>query len=335
MKRMTAGLFFLPALRKEMRSYLRGAMAGLILSLYSGLILLALILMYRSITSQVNMGAPLVSAQIGQALFTGLMLMVQTLTVFVAPALTINSISSEHERHTFEMMLVTMLSPLHILLGKLVSALAFLLLLLLTTLPLFSIVLLFGGVTLVDIGRALLTVLLSAVAGCVLGLFCSAITRQTYTATMLCYAIIVSLIGGTIFASNLWSMLYNMRAAPTEYVVANPLSAIAAALARTHPPEVLSPGTLSPLAILGLLTNGTIVQVGRERMVLPLYRATWLLYAGSALLLLWISMHAVQPYQQWRLQRSDAVLLVLLLLYLALVWLSRAWWLQGLGILPA
>lgn len=321
---------FWPVLVKEFRAQLRGSRAALLITIYVGLLLVALRVFYTSITGRLDFGAPLVSAQIGQALFIGLALAIQLLTVFLAPATTVNAISTEYERRTFDLLLTTPVSPVQLLLGKLLTGVALLLLLLLTALPLLSIVVLFGGVEAVDIGRVLATVLLTAVAGGMLGLFCSTVTRQTYSATLLCYAILVTLLGGSLFVANLWSITNSMQPAPALYVVANPLSALAAALGTARPPEIVTPGTLQPLAILGLLTQGTIT-AGAQPAVLPVYRATWMLYTGAILLLFWVCLHIVKPRRRWRIGRSDAVMLALAAGYVALVWVSRPWWQAGLG----
>lgn len=323
-------LLLMPILFKEFRAQLRGSRAALLITIYVGLLLIALRLLYSSVVNEVDFGAPLVSAQIGQALFTGFGLAIQLLTVFIAPATTVNAVSSEHERRTFDMLLATPLSATQMLLGKLVTALAFLLLLILAVMPLFSIIVLFGGVQVGDLTRVIMTVLISAVLGALLGLTCSAITRQTYAATLLCYAILATAIGGTLFAANLWSVTHSMLAAPPQYVVANPLSAMAAVLASTRPPDIITPGTLQPIAILGLLTQGTMAQSGGQSIVLPIYRATWVVYSGLALTLFWSCLHLVQPRRRWRLGRTDLVVLVIALVYAMLVWLSRNWWLPGL-----
>jgi ABC-type transport system involved in multi-copper enzyme maturation permease subunit len=328
----TARITFLPVLRRELRTFLRGNTAAAFVLIYLGLLLLALLWFYQSITARLDVGAPLVNAQLGQALFSGLALAVQTLTIFLAPATTLNSISSEYEQHALDMLLVSPLKPAHLLVGKLLAALAFIGLLLFSTVPLFSVVLLFGGVSLYDVARVLLTVLLTALLGCLLGLFCSALTRRTFTATILCYALLVALIGGTLFAANLWDVM-SQQAVPPSYVMANPLSALAAALGRTQPPEWAVSRRLGPLAILGMLTSGTTFRVvGGEPLVLPLYRVTWLLYGGGSMLLLWGTWHAVQPRQPWRLRRADLVFALLLLGYALLVWLAQDWWQAGLRV---
>jgi ABC-2 type transport system permease protein len=320
-----------PILLKELRATLRGSRAALLITVYVGLGLIAMRLVYGAVTEQLGSGPPIFSAQVGQAVFIGLALAVQGLTVFLAPATTVNSISAEHERRTYDLILATPLTPAQLLVGKLLTGLAFVLLLLLAALPLFSVVVMFGGVTAGDIMRVVAVVLGTAAAGAMLGLFCSAAARQTYTATLLCYALLVALVGGSLLAANFWSLTHGMEPAPPSYVAANPLSAVASALARTRPPEVVAAETLRPVAALSLLTQGVIAEVQGERVALPLYRATLVLYGAASLLLFWASLHLVRPRRRWAVDRSDGVMLALSLGYGLLAFLARQWWLAGLA----
>jgi len=320
----------MPVLLKEFRTQLRGSRAALLITTYVGLALIAMRLVYNAVAGQVGVGPPIFSAQIGQAMFIGLALAVQALTIFLAPATTVSSISSEHERRTFELLQATPLSATQLLAGKLLAGLAFIGLLLLAVLPLFSVIVLFGGVGAPDIARVVAVVLGTAVMGAALGLLCSAITRQTYSATLLCYALLVAAIGGTLFAANLWSQTNGNVAPPASYLMTNPLAAIGSALGRTRPPEVVSSETLRPLVALSLLTQGSVAAVGGERVVLPLYRATLLLYGGLTLLIAWACLHLVPPKGRRGIGRADAVMLGLVLAYGLLAYLVRAWWLAGL-----
>lgn len=322
---------FVPVLLKELRAALRGSRAALLITVYVGLALIAMRLIYGAVADQTDSGAPIFSAQVGQAIFIGLALAVQGLTIFLAPATTVNSVSGEHERRTYDLLAATPLSSAQFLVGKLLTGLAFVLLLAVAAMPLFSVVMLFGGVAAADIVRVLAVILGSAAAGAVLGLFCSAATRQTYTATLLCFALLAALVGGTLLAANFWSLTNAMQAAPPSYVVANPLSAVGSALARTRPPEVVSPETLRPLAALSLLTQGVMTTTGGERAALPLYRATLTLYGAVSLLLFWASLHLVRPRRIWVPLREDAVMLGLCVAYGLLAWLTRGWWGAGLG----
>lgn len=320
-------------LAKEFRTQIRGSRPALFLSVYIGLLLLALLWLYSTLVGQVQQGAPLIGPQIGQALFVGLTLAVQVLLVFLAPAITLNSISSEHERGTYDILLATPLSAASIVLTKLIVGIAFAGLLLIAALPLYSIVVLFGGVQPSDLWRVLITVALTAVLGCTLGLTCSVLTRQTYTATLLCYALLVAVTAGTLFAANIWSALNNLAAAPTRYLVANPLSAVASALAQAQPPGIVTVDILRPATLLGLLTRGSLNLNAGSEVALPFYRASWMLYSGLTLVGLWLSLHTVEAAQYrrfWRLSITDAVVLVVLVVWAAAAWFTRAWWQAGL-----
>ena len=79
---------------------------------------------------------------------------VQTLMVAVlAPAATAGAISSEREHQTLELLAVTPISSLAIVLGKLVSALAWLFVLILASIPVTALVFVFGGVAPDDVLR--------------------------------------------------------------------------------------------------------------------------------------------------------------------------------------
>lgn len=320
-----------PILIKEFLIQLRGSRAALLITIYVGVALIAMRLVYSSIAGQINAGPPIFSAQIGQAVFIGLALAVQTLTVFLAPATTVNSISGEFERRTYDLLQATPISIPQLLLGKLLAGMAFLALLLLSVLPLFSIVMLFGGVAMIDLLRVLVTIAASAIVGGILGLLCSAITRQTYSATLLCYAILVAVIGGTLFASSLYSLTHATLPAPPSYVVANPLSAVGAALGRTRPPDTISSETLRPLILLSLVSQGALTQENGERIILPLYRATLTLYGGLSLVFFWLCLHLAQPSRQWMPRRIDGLMLALVAVYGLGAWLASPWWMQGLG----
>lgn len=319
----------MPVLFKEFAVQMRGSRAALLIGVYVGLAIIAARLLYGVVTGQLDRGTPLLSAQVGQVIFIGLSLGLQALMVFLAPATTVNAISGEHERGTFGMLLTTPLTPAQLVAGKLAAALAFLLVLLVAVLPVFGVVALFGGVEAQDLLRVGAVLLVTALMGCVFGLFCSAVTRQTYSATLLCYALLVSLLGGTLFAANLWSLVNSLSAAPPWILAANPLSAMAAALQPARPPAASLTGGLRPLALLNLLTSGALGS-GSSDGAVPLHRATAVIYGLGALLMFWATLHLVTPLRRWRLRTIDAALLLLLLGVLVLAYGARGWWLPGL-----
>jgi len=138
-----------------------------------------------------------VSAEIGHALFSGIVV-VQTLLILVlAPAFTSGAISMEREKQTLELLITTPLSTLGMVVGKLFSALAYLFLLVVASIPLMSIVFAFGGVGPEDLVRAYLLLFAVAFGVGAIGLFMSALIGRTQVATVLSYVIVLGLTIGT------------------------------------------------------------------------------------------------------------------------------------------
>lgn len=139
-----------------------------------------------------------VSAEIGHALFSGIVV-VQTLLILVlAPAFTSGAISMEREKQTLELLITTPLSTLGMVVGKLFSALAYLFLLVVASIPLMSIVFAFGGVGPEDLVRAYLLLFAVAFGVGAIGLFMSALIGRTQVATVLSYVIVLGMTIGTV-----------------------------------------------------------------------------------------------------------------------------------------
>ena len=201
---------------KELRGRMRGGRAFLIVTVY--LMLLALfaygILRYETSLAERAAsagglvgwsGGAALSARVGQAIFAGLLALETLLVLVLAPAFTSGALSMEREKQTLDLLVTTPLSSLALVLGKLVSALAYVFLLILASIPLASIVFTFGGVGPEDIVRAYLLLFALAFGLGAIGLFISALVRRTQLATVLTYVTVLAL---TIGSGALWVFLY-------------------------------------------------------------------------------------------------------------------------------
>lgn len=130
------------------------------------------------------------------------------LIVLVAPALTAGSIAGERERQTLDLLLCTRTGSLSIALGKLLSGVSFLALLIVSALPAMCLVLLFGGISLVQMLTMLLFLLVTAVCASGIGLVCSAMFKRTVTATVVSYLMIFALGIGTLLLALWQAALY-------------------------------------------------------------------------------------------------------------------------------
>lgn len=190
---------------KELRGRMRGRRAFIILTIHV-LLLAAFAWMFEQLNEQsiLSMGsyggqATYASASIGRGVFSGL-LMLQTLMVAVlAPAATAGAISSEREHQTLELLTVTPISSIAIVLGKLFSALAWIFVLVLASIPVTALVFVFGGVAPDDVVRGYVVLLATVVGLGSIGIFFSALTRRTGASTGLTFVATLVLMVGSIF----------------------------------------------------------------------------------------------------------------------------------------
>jgi ABC-type transport system involved in multi-copper enzyme maturation permease subunit len=138
------------------------------------------------------------SASIGHALFSGLLLVETMLVLVLAPAFTSGAISLEREKQTLDLLVTTPLSTLGMVVGKLLSALTYVFLLILASIPLASLVFVFGGVGPEDLIRGYVVLFALAFGMGAIGLFISALVRRTQTATVLTYVVVLALTFGSV-----------------------------------------------------------------------------------------------------------------------------------------
>jgi ABC-type transport system involved in multi-copper enzyme maturation permease subunit len=115
------------------------------------------------------------------------------MVALVAPTFAAGSITGEKERRTYEMLLASPLQPATILVGKLLSSLSYLVVLILSSLPLMILCFLLGGILLSEIARAYLVLILAAGTFGLLSVACSSFFRRTSSALVVSYLVILPL----------------------------------------------------------------------------------------------------------------------------------------------
>jgi len=185
-----------PVLLKELRQRFRTPKTSWLLALYL-LVIGAFVLgfMYLSWRHSPGIFQPSRSRE----LFIMLSVTQLVLLAFVTPGLTAGVISGERERQTLNILLTTRLTAWQIIWSKLVSSSAFVVLLVVATLPLYSIVFLYGGVApeqiLAVFGFYLVTMFIFA---CI-GVACSSFFKRTGVSTVTAYGLAFALSAGTSF----------------------------------------------------------------------------------------------------------------------------------------
>lgn len=189
-----------PVAVREFVSRMRSARAYTIITIYLAIVSALGVLLYAVsfLTSTRTIGS---SGQVGTVVFSFLVGMQVLLVSFLTPAFTVSAISSEREQGTFDLLRATLVSPRQIVLAKLLSSIGFTLVLIVATLPLFSLAFLLGGVEPVELLIVLCVVLSSALFFSLLGLYASAGSRTTLGATVITYAVTLGIVVGIPLAS--------------------------------------------------------------------------------------------------------------------------------------
>lgn len=209
---------------KELRGRMRGKRAFVSVTVYvmivAGFAWMVGQILEQNARNQFAFDPSYQSASIGRGIFIALMFL-QTLMISVlAPASTSGTISGEREKQTLDLLAVTPISSVAIVVGKLLSALTWVFVLILASVPVTTLVFVYGGVAPDDIVRGYLLLVITAIAFGALGAFFSALMRRSGAATGLTF---VAVLVATVGLSFMWVFL---RATPDGLVTRRPPEAL-------------------------------------------------------------------------------------------------------------
>jgi ABC-2 type transport system permease protein len=183
-----------PITVKELRSRMRGRRAFVVLTVYligmSGIISLV----YLAYSSSVSGPYGPDPRQAGKVVFAAVLGMQVVLVTFIGPAFTAGAVSGEKERQTYDLLRTTLLTARSFVTGKLISALSYVLLLIVAGIPLQSIAFMLGGISPIELILSQLLIVVAAVTFALYGLFCSSTMRTTLAASVTAFA-------GTLFVT--------------------------------------------------------------------------------------------------------------------------------------
>jgi ABC-2 type transport system permease protein len=221
-----------PVLAKELKDRVRTWRSPMLITLYIAFMSLIGGFFFYTQT-RFNAGGPQM-LRLGMEIFQMLAFLQLLLIAFLTPAMTGGIISGERERQTFSLLLVTRLSPLGIATGKLLSATGYILLLIILSMPLYSFVFLFGGVSLLDLLKTMGVYLATTLTLGSVALYCSTAFRRTTVAIVAAYALTFVVLAGTIFVTVMYQQLsfngIGQPPAPPLVLYLNPLIALGSLL---------------------------------------------------------------------------------------------------------
>ena len=295
---------------KEFVSRLQGKLTYVLLTivvaLFTGLILAAFWLLVVNVPTLVpvigsSVGSSpnvtiqsLVAGNRGLFLFYGLGICLLAAVFSIAPAVASSAISSERESDTFDLLLIAGARARSVVFGKLIAAVLFVTLLASTALPGFAVAWMFGGVSLRDVGLALLILLLTITFISAVGLFFSAIARTSTVAALYTYAVVYVLAIGSLMA-------YMIGASTQNEAAVRPLLGLNPFMALVSIPEGVTNSlqlTL-PFQYRGALDANSQEWFGLALRI-PHWSAMLPLYTVGSLALALLTGLAIDPCHRWR-----------------------------------
>jgi ABC-type transport system involved in multi-copper enzyme maturation permease subunit len=270
---------------RELRGRMRGKRAFIFITVY--LLFLAGLLMtgLNSSTQNPSFGA-LQQVDAGRGLFTAVIMIETLVVVALAPPYTAGTISQEREKQTFDLLVVTPVSSMSIVVGKLLSGVSYLALIVGASLPLASVAFLLGGIGPETLVEAYLILALTGLAIGSIGVACSAVMRKTQPATVAAFVVTAAL---TIGAPAAWAVMTSdarvREDAPPPMALLYPSAVIAQAdLLCDQIGTACMPGVTSELPPNpGNAPNAVPPPADGPGRLWPMSLLTWLILSGAAI----------------------------------------------------
>ncbi|GGH13300.1 ABC transporter permease [Paenibacillus segetis] len=280
-----------PVLNKEfvlrMRTP-RSAYSVLVYVLVMGLLGMGIIYVMTSNSSS-TMGR--IDPSTSRMMFYALSIAQLVLIAFMTPALTAGVISGEREKQTLNMLLTTQQSSATIILSKLVASLSFMTLVILATLPVYSIVFLYGGVSPKQLVSVFLFYLFVMLLLGALGVLFSTIFKKTMISVIMTYGVglVIFLATGIgyIFAMGITQAnRYSTNVTPPSYSWVGYLLGLNPA------------GALISIFEPSFSDSVFLVNSGNAGAPIELWQQFLLVYSVIIVIALWLAIRYIRPVRR-------------------------------------
>lgn len=192
-----------PVLRNESKIAVRSIKFTLMIFAYIAVLSVAVMIYYSSVNEAIfSNGLYLESSKlfyvvmaIGQAI----------LLLFIVPALSSTAICSEREKQTLDILLSSKLTPLQIIIGKVSASSLRVIILIISTMPLYAIGALIGVVKISNILSLIVFFIVNTIFVSSIGVFISTCAKTSKVSTTLSYAVVLAIYMGIIVIT--WAIL--------------------------------------------------------------------------------------------------------------------------------
>jgi ABC-type transport system involved in multi-copper enzyme maturation permease subunit len=202
-----------PILKKDLKITSRSVKLCLELLAYEGILALIFLIAISTMSSAyINYGEYGNRYSDFVSLFPTLSIAQIVMVGLIVPIMTASSISGERERQTFDIMLTTSMTPFAIILGKVTSAVARVMLFVIASVPIMSLSFILGGMEWISLLYFLVAICIYAFFAGSIGILCSALCRKSLSSIILAYAENVAVYGLTFLPCLLKALTYQYSA---------------------------------------------------------------------------------------------------------------------------
>lgn len=207
-----------PVLRNESRISGRSFRFYLMIMFYIALLAAPILFSYYALTSEAYYYG--ITPYSFMLLYLTMACVQAGLLMFIVPALSASAITAEREKQTLDILLSTRMSPVSIVVGKLLASTSKVILLIICTVPIYSIGFILGGVSFINIIQLSLYLIVTTLFVGSIGVFISASVKTTRVANVLSLVAVLTLVVGTLIIYAALAFIY-LKANPTN-MTSNP-----------------------------------------------------------------------------------------------------------------
>ena len=223
-------MYLNPIIEKEFKIKMRGWKVPVLITIY--LLLLGSLVYLFFINNEMNSyyGQSSFNPFLALRIYSTLSAFQFCLLLLILPAITATGISSERERQTLDLLICSGASKLSIIWGKIMLSMAYIMLIIIASLPIMGVIFLFGGVSLLDLLYLFLFYLVTGLMASSIGIYYSTVFKKNAISIIMSYITMGFLTGGTLIIMFIYYLFKSRFQGPEPsyeqviaFLFANPL----------------------------------------------------------------------------------------------------------------
>lgn len=187
-----------PVLHKELKVKMRGWKSPILILVYNIILGLIALGLMRIMIAEGDQSRAFITV------FIVIACVQFALIGILTPVITSSAIAGEREKQTLDILLSTDMRCISIILGKLWASLSHILLLVISSLPIVSIVFIYGGVTWLNLLQLMFYYIVATIFVGSIGIFFSTVLKKSIGATIATYAVALFFYFGTVFIQGIY-----------------------------------------------------------------------------------------------------------------------------------